>query len=146
MSIKMMAFGLAALAILSVVGVGYTHYRNVLAEREAALAERDMLTIENAGLAASRDAFEEQAETLQEAMVDMTAAAAQAELEVDQLNETLRKHDLAKLAKAKPGLIERRINRGTADVLGMFVAATAPAGDGSGGSSAEDNPAAPSAD
>ena len=145
MSIKMMAFGLAALAILSVVGVGATHYFNVLAEREAALAERDMLVIENAGLSASRDAFEEQAEALSAAMVDMAAAAAVAEKEVDQLNEKFRKHDLAKLAKAKPGLIERRINRGTANVLGMFVAATAP-GDDHGGGAATDNAAEPVAD
>lgn len=145
MSIKMMAFGLAALAILSVVGVGYTHYRNVLAEREAALAERDLLVIENAGLVESRDAFKGQTEALQSAMVSMAIATGKAEQEVDQLNEKYRKHDLAKLAKAKPGLVERRINRGTADVLGMFVAATATS-DNSGGGPAPDNPAAPVAD
>lgn len=138
MSIKMMAFGLAALAILSVVGVGYTHYRNVLAERESALAERDQLAIANAGLEASRDAFRQQAESARRAMDDLTATAAEARIEVDNLNEKLRKHDLEKLAKAKPGLVERRINRGTAGVLGMFESATAP-GNGGGGSPAPDN-------
>jgi len=145
MSIKAMAFGLAALAIVSVVGVGYAHYRNVLAERETALAERDMLVIQNAGLEASRDAFMEQAEAARAAMADMAYAAAEARQEVDDLNEKLRKHDLAALAKAKPGLIERRINRGTAGVLGMFERATA-AGYGGGGSPAAGNPAASGAD
>lgn len=145
MSIKMMAFGLAALAILSIVGVGYTHYRNVLAEREAALAERDLLVIENAGLAASRDAFEEQAEALSAAMNEMVDVAVEAEDEVERLHEMFRKHDMAKLTKGRAGMLTTRINRGTAAVLGMFVDATA-ASDDSGGEPAADNPAAPGAD
>lgn len=145
MSIKMMAFGLAALAIVSVVGIGYTHYRNVLADRATVVAERDALVVDNASLAASRDSYKEQSEALARAMNDMADAAIAAQNEVEDLNEKLRKHDIAKLAKAKPGLVERRINRGTADVFGMFAAATAT-GDDRGGSTAPDNPAAPQAD
>ena len=144
-NIKMILIGLAALAIVTTIGIGANHYFSVLTEREAALAERDLLVIENAGLVGSRDAYKEQTKAMSAAMTDMTSAAVRAEQEVDQLNEKFRKHDLAKLAKAKPGLVERRINRGTAAVLGMFDAATAPGYD-SGGGAAPDNPAAPGAD
>ena len=144
-NIKMVLIALAALAIVTTIGIGANHYFSVLAEREAALAERDLLTIENAGLVASRDAFEKQAEALSAAMNEMVDVATEAESEVERLNALFRKHDMAKLTKGRAGMLTTRINRGTATVLGMFDAATAPGYD-SGGSPAPDNPAAPSAD
>lgn len=57
-------------------------------------------------------------------LADERAAASKT---ITELREKLRKHDLANLARAKPGLVERRVNRGTADALRMFECITDPA-------------------
>jgi hypothetical protein len=141
--------GTLKLALVGVIiagaGVAFIYVKSLQADRDAAYQERDLLVIENAGLAASRDAFKKQADDTRAAMNDLAAANAAAEKEVDELNEKIRKHDLAKLAKAKPVLVERRINRGTAAVFELFVEATSP-GDADGTGPAMDSPAKPEAD
>jgi hypothetical protein len=58
-------------------------------------------------------------------MNDMADETIAAEMELERLQDVQRSHDLEALAKARPGLIERRINDGTARVFGMFEDATA---------------------
>jgi len=128
--IKLALLGLGALAVVTAIGFGYMHYRNVLSERDAALAARDQLTIANAELSQGLESYKAQAEAASQAMSEMADTANAANDEVERLNALFREHDLETLAKKKPGLIERRINRGTARVFGMFETETA-AGPGS---------------
>ena len=46
--------------------------------------------------------------------------------EVNQLRNTFARHDLNNLAIAKPGLIEKIVNRGTAKVHQQFIDLTNP--------------------
>jgi len=142
MSIKLMLFGLGAVAIATVVGTGYLHYQSILRDRDAALADRDRLTLENAELAEGMDLYRRQAEAASEAMVDMADAADAANDEVERLNALFREHDFGRLTKAKPGQLERRINRGTDRILELFEQATATDASG-GGTAAPDRPSAP---
>jgi len=145
MNIKLILAGLAAAAIVTTITFGYTHYRNVLAEREALAAELNLKIIENAEIAESRDAYQKHAEQLAIALMENTDVAQAAQREVDQLNEKLAKHDLEKLARAKPRLVERIVNRGTIDVFRMFEQATAT-DPGDSGAAAADSPAEAEAD
>jgi Tfp pilus assembly protein PilO len=52
-----------------------------------------------------------------EALNTMSAKNAEIEGEMNRYMKIFARHDLAKLAAAKPGLIETRINKGTSDVF-----------------------------
>ena len=52
-----------------------------------------------------------------EALNTMSARNAEIEAEAKRYMAIFARHDLAKLAAAKPGLIETRINKGTSDVF-----------------------------
>jgi len=58
-----------------------------------------------------------QHETQTEALVEMQTANQEIIAERDRYLDVFRRHDLAKLASAKPGLLEPRVNRGTKDVF-----------------------------
>lgn len=64
------------------------------------------------------------AENFQAVLAEMTKVQKEATNETRRLNETFTKHNLANLAKKKPGLIEARINNGTADMLKLLEDAT----------------------
>ena len=57
---------------------------------------------------------------------ELSEANDEARQEVNQLRNTFARHDLNNLAIAKPGLIEKIINRGTAKVNQQFVELTNP--------------------
>ena len=62
---------------------------------------------------------------LQRALAEQKVVQLEARTETEALNETFREHDLTRLAAAKPGLIERAINRGTARIHRLLVCASA---------------------
>ena len=74
---------------------------------ESAVAEQ------KAALAAVQESFEKQTESLQ----NMTRANQQIEAERDQYLAIFKRHNVNKLAVAKPGLIEDSFNKGTAKVF-----------------------------
>jgi len=74
---------------------------------ESAVAEQ------KAALAAVQESFEKQTESLQ----NMTRANQQIEAERDQYLAIFKRHNVNKLAVAKPGLIEDKFNKGTAKVF-----------------------------
>tara|TARA_R110000868_G_scaffold82117_4_gene232030 strand:- start:803 stop:1189 length:387 start_codon:yes stop_codon:yes gene_type:complete len=74
---------------------------------ESAVAEQ------KATLAAVQESFEKQTESLQ----NMTRANQQIEAERDQYLAIFKRHNVNKLAVAKPGLIEDSFNKGTAKVF-----------------------------
>ncbi len=62
----------------------------------------------------------------QERILELSEEANDARRQVSKLRETFSKHDLNHLSLAKPGLIERIINRGTAAEGREFVEITTP--------------------
>ena len=74
---------------------------------EAAVAEQ------KATMAAIQESFEKQTESLQ----NMTRANQQIQAERDQYLAIFKRHNVNKLAVAKPGLIEDSFNKGTAKVF-----------------------------
>ena len=74
---------------------------------EGAVAEQQ------AAMTAMKESFEKQGKSLQQ----MMQKNAQIEQEMTQYLDIFRRHNLNQLAIAKPGMIEKRINDGTAQVF-----------------------------
>lgn len=70
------------------------------------------------------NAWKDQMAGFQQQLTDMAEVQEAASAETRRLNDVFAKHDLERLSLARPGLIENRINAGTADVLRMFEDAT----------------------
>ncbi len=126
---------LAILAALAVaVGGAYWHYTVVKGERDAAMAQVGALevvtTVQRATIHDQEAAIDDWviAQKRMQATLDaMAQAQVKANEEARRLNDVLSKHDLHALSLAKPGLVERRINSGTARILGMFESESAGA-------------------
>jgi hypothetical protein len=114
---RLWAAGLAALAITAVVAGFYTYVTHLQESNAALTADlavesqaRALLEGEIHGLRLGIEAAERHRAALQD---DLARARAQA----DEALRTLKEHDLARLAAAKPGLVSRAMNRGTAKVF-----------------------------
>ena len=68
---------------------------------------------QQAAMTAMKESFEKQGKSLQQ----MMQKNAQIEQEMNQYLDIFRRHNLNQLAIAKPGMIEKRINAGTAQVF-----------------------------
>ena len=79
---------------------------NNLALEGAVLEQQQAMT-------AMKESFEKQGKSLQQMMLKN----AQIEQEMNQYLDIFRRHNLNQLAIAKPGMIEKRINDGTAQVF-----------------------------
>lgn len=119
---------MALLAALAVAMAGaYWHYTAVKGERDLALQQVGAFKVANE---VQRSTIKDQEKALgdwveAQARMQLTLdALATAQVEANstarRLNDVLSKHDLHALSLAKPGLIERRINSGTADILRLF--------------------------
>jgi ribosomal protein L3 len=64
-------------------------------------------------MAVMKESYEKQGQSL----MQMSARNAEIEEEKNKYLDIFRRHNLNQLAEAKPGLIEIRINKGTADVF-----------------------------
>lgn len=112
---KIVLAALTGVAISSVFAVLFIMYRQIAelaSDLKAARAEIVM--------------WEQKAQHDLAAIKGLQALQNQAAEEAKQLKETLSSHDLSALSSAKPGLIERRINRGTADAFRLLELATQP--------------------
>jgi hypothetical protein len=61
--------------------------------------------------------LEDEFEKVTTALTNQMERNAEIEAEMSRYLEIFKRHDLAKLAAAKPGLIETRVNKGTKDVF-----------------------------
>lgn len=102
------------IAIILVLGLGSWYLYN----------ENQTLTANNIKLEGAVEEQKRTIETIKEnferqgqALQTMTRANARIEAEKDRYLDIFRRHNLDKLALAKPGLIETRINKGTASVF-----------------------------
>ncbi len=123
-----------ALLAAAVVAAGgfYWHYTVVKGERDVALttigAMQVVKDVQDATIDSQREAINDWARhqvEMQTTLKLLGQTAVAAYQESRKLNNVLAKHNLTKLSLAKPKLIERRINSGTADIIRMLNAATA---------------------
>jgi len=77
------------------------------------LALESAVEEQQAAMTAMKESFELQGKSLQQ----MMQKNAQIEQEMNQYLDIFRRHNLNQLAIAKPGMIEKRINEGTAQVF-----------------------------
>ena len=102
------------MGIILVMGIGsyflYNQYESVKAENVALTfaVEEQKKTIE-----VIKENFERQGKALN----NLTARNAQIEGEMQSYLDIFKRHNLNKLAIAKPGLIEKRVNDGTAKIF-----------------------------
>jgi hypothetical protein len=123
-----LAFGIG---LIVAVAAAWLHYKSVVSDRDTALAEVGSLTlakvVQDATISEQKKALDEWKEStaaFQKKLAELTAAQLEASREARRLNDVLARHDLHALSLAKPGLIEPRINSGTADILRLFESAT----------------------
>lgn len=126
-------------AVVIAMGGFYWHYTSVKQERNDALALVGAMEVAKATQDATIKSLEgaitewaDQAKKMQATLEELSRVQQEATAQQRRLNDVLGKHDLERLSEAKPVLIERRINSGTADVFRMFECATGGCDDGSG--------------
>ena len=128
---KAMALGIAAIAIVTIIGLAYNHYNNLLktinvleannAKLEVAHElQQDTILVQEDAIASWKAAQELYIVQVQE----LQNVAMEAAKETDRLNALFSEHDLTLLAQAKPGLIETIINNGTDDAFSMLKCAS----------------------
>ncbi len=97
--------------------VGYLYYTNTQAElvelREYNMAMELQVATQNETI----DKMSKQYETQAQAIGELTSKNAEIEAEMSRYLDIFRRHDLSKLAAAKPGLIEPRVNNATKEVF-----------------------------
>jgi hypothetical protein len=110
--------------ILALGGAGYWYY-------DTTQDQLNHLRTKSAALEAANEAqrqtitdMQESAQAQAESINELTLANQEAEREMSRYLSIFQRHNLTKLAAAKPGLIETRVNRGTKDVFDSIEAAS----------------------
>lgn len=102
------------IGIIIVLGLGsYWLYDQNVTLKENNVKLEFAVEEQRAAFDAMKESYEKQGESLRQ----LSEANARIEAEKDQYLDIFRRHNLDKLALAKPGLIETRINNGTASVF-----------------------------
>lgn len=138
---KWIIAGIAALAVGTIITLAWNHYTGLLETVTTLEKEKTQLLLT---VAIEKETNEIQAEALlewQQSATDwkaqteeMSRVAQQATAESRRLNAIFAEHDLTRLSLAKPRLIERRLNSGTARVGRLLVCATTPGCESNSGS------------
>jgi len=124
-----MLFFIKLLPVLLLVGGGAYGYHTVkvnemsatIAQKESAIVilksnEEKLIAAEEKNRKAI-ETMKQDIEKQREAFTNLSTQHVQLTKERDEYMSIFRKHDLTKLARRKPGLIEPRINNGTAQVF-----------------------------
>ncbi len=119
-SVKAIIVGVVLVAVVTIIGLGYRHYTNLVETVNVLTGNNAQL---NTAVGLQKDTIDAQAEaigawsTSQDALLkrfdELRSVTEKAATETRRLNDIFSRHDLTVLARRKPGLIERRINRGT---------------------------------
>ena len=116
------------MGILGVVGGGYTYYNSKISKLEVAKAQleannrtlkENQVQLETAAKIAQESlrAAEENAKKAEAAMSALTARNKELQREKDNAMKIFKDHNLTRLARAKPGMIETRMNAKTEQVF-----------------------------
>lgn len=114
--------------LVVIAGAGYGYHNVVVNQKEAKISRLEANTVtlkENAArLEAAfdveklaREKAEKNLQTQLKAVTELSAKNNEMQAEMDDYLSIFKRHDLTRLARAKPGLIEPRINNGTAQVF-----------------------------
>jgi hypothetical protein len=118
----------AAPLILVVAGGAYAYHTTTVSKAEAKIARLEANAVvlkENAAKLdaafesekAARERSEQNLQIQLQAVSDLTEKNTEMQAEMDDYLSIFKRHNLTKLARAKPGLVEPRINKGTKDVF-----------------------------
>jgi hypothetical protein len=112
------------LAVAGVVGLAYWHYTGLIDEVAELKVSTATLEIEKeiqqghiAQQGQAIASFQENEVRIQAKIKELAQISREAKGETRRLNALFSKHNFGKLAARKPGLIEKRVNRGTANVF-----------------------------
>ena len=114
--------------LLVIAGGAYGYHEFKMAQNAATIAqlETNAVTLKNNVIrletalereTAAREQAEQNLQVQLQTVGELTAKNASLTAERDEYLSIFRRHDLTKLARAKPGLVEPRINNGTAQVF-----------------------------
>lgn len=101
---------------------------------ESAVSEQNS-TIQQA--VGALDEWKQDRAEFQDTLLALQTTQVEASQEARELNRLLAKHDLTELTKRKPGLLERRANRATAESLRLLECATGAGGSSCSGGTAQ---------
>ena len=117
------------LPLLAVVGAGaYGYHTLEVGKRETTIAqlEKNNVVLKENSMrletaleteTASRERAEQNLQVQLEAVANLTEKNTEMQAEMDDYLSIFKRHDLTRLARAKPGLVEPRINNGTKKVF-----------------------------
>lgn len=124
---KLIIIGVAVAVALTVIGGLYWQNRVLAGDLKTSQENNGKLVVALETQRVAVKAAQENAEEwktahnkLSKRIEELANAQQKAGNEARRLADIFSKHDLAKLARRKPGLIERRINSGTDDALGVL--------------------------
>lgn len=114
--------------ILVVAGGAYAYHTTTVSKAEAKIARLEVNVVvlkENAAKLdaafeaekAARERSEQNLQIQLQAVSDLTEKNTKMQAEMDDYLSIFKRHNLTKLARVKPGLIEPRINKGTKEVF-----------------------------
>lgn len=130
-SLKMAIVGIAALAVLTIIGLGYRHYVG-LVDTVATLRSNNTkleaaVHLQQDTISVQKDVLHEWSlsqEKLLSRIEQLQAATERAGADTRRLEDLFSRHDLSALVQRKPGLIERRLNAGTRAANGLLECAS----------------------
>jgi len=114
--------------MLLLAGAGYAYHTTVVSQKDAVIAklETNAVTLKENAMRletafesekAARERSEKNLQVQLEAVGKLTEKNTAMQAEMDDYLSIFKRHNLTKLARAKPGLIEPRINNGTQKVF-----------------------------
>jgi regulator of replication initiation timing len=128
---KIGAFGLGALAIGIIVFLGYKHYTNIIEENKTLTVNNQKL---EQGIELQNEIIEKQIDSIKEwqayrrslfqVLEDIRQSQIESKQETKRLSKLFSEHNFENLTNKKPGLIERRINRGTDRIFSLLECAS----------------------
>ena len=114
--------------VLLLAGAGYAYHTTVVSQKDAQIArlEANAVTLKENAMRletafereqAARERSEQNLQSQLKAVGDLTEKNNAMQQEMDGYLSIFKRHDMTRLARAKPGLIEPRINKGTKAVF-----------------------------
>lgn len=114
------------IVIGGLAGGGYVWYQDTMDRYEVLAAEKAALTLKHQQQEAAFEALRKSHEQQRVANDALTRRNSEIEAEAKSYLEVFKKHDLTKLARAKPGLIETRANNATDKIFKVIEDETEP--------------------
>ena len=114
--------------VILLAGAGYAYHTTIVSQKDAVIArlEANAVTLKENAMRletafareqAARERSEQNLQSQLKAVGDLTEKNNAMQQEMDGYLSIFKRHDMTRLARAKPGLIEPRINNGTKAVF-----------------------------